>query len=67
MTTDINPNAERYAEYRHGVRELCAQFDSKYWQAVDEEPRYPEEFVAALTRAGWLSALIPTEYGGGGL
>jgi len=64
---DINPNAEQYAEYRHGVRELCAQFDSKYWQSVDAEPRYPEEFVAALTRAGWLSALIPTEYGGGGL
>ena len=67
MTDDINPNAEHYAEYRHGVRELCAQFDSKYWQEVDEEPRYPEEFVSALTRAGWLSALIPTEYGGGGL
>ncbi|HEY4305803.1 MAG TPA: acyl-CoA dehydrogenase family protein [Gemmatimonadaceae bacterium] len=67
MTDDINPNAEQYAEYRHGVRELCAQFDSKYWQEVDEEPRYPEEFVQALTRAGWLSALIPTEYGGGGL
>jgi acyl-CoA dehydrogenase len=67
VTDDINPNAEQYAEYRHGVRELCAQFDSKYWQEVDEEPRYPEEFVQALTRAGWLSALIPTEYGGGGL
>jgi acyl-CoA dehydrogenase len=67
VTDDINPNAEQYAEYRHGVRELCAQFDSKYWQSVDEQPRYPEEFVQALTRAGWLSALIPTEYGGGGL
>ena len=33
MTDDINPNAEQYAEYRHGVRELCAQFDSKYWQS----------------------------------
>jgi acyl-CoA dehydrogenase len=67
VTDDINPNADQHAEYRRGVRELCAQFDSKYWQAVDAEPRYPEEFVQALTRAGWLSALIPSEYGGGGL
>jgi acyl-CoA dehydrogenase len=67
VTDDINPNASQYAEYRHGVRELCAQFDSKYWQQVDAGPSYPEEFVAALTRAGWLSALIPPEYGGGGL
>jgi acyl-CoA dehydrogenase len=67
VTDDINPNADQHAEYRRGVRELCAQFDGKYWQAVDAEPRYPEEFVQALTRAGWLSALIPSEYGGGGL
>jgi len=66
-THDINPNADRYSEYRRGVRELCARFDSKYWQAVDAKPEYPEAFVAALTEAGWLSALIPTEYGGGGL
>ena len=39
VTDDINPNAEQYEEYRHGVRELCARFDSKYWQSVDEEPR----------------------------
>jgi len=49
------------------VRALCAQFDSAYWQKVDEERGYPEAFVDALTEAGWLSALIPEEYGGSGL
>ena len=49
------------------MRELCARFDSAYWQRVDEVAAYPEEFVKALTEAGWLAALIPTEYGGGGL
>ena len=67
MTDDINPRSPDHAEIRNGVRELCAQFDSKYWQQVDAKPEYPEAFVAALTEAGWLSALIPTEYGGGGL
>ena len=67
MTSDINPRAGEHAEYRKGVRELCARFDSAYWQRVDKIPAYPEEFINALTEAGWLSALIPTEYGGGGL
>jgi len=64
---DINPRANEHEEYRKGVRELCARFDSAYWQRVDAVPEYPEEFVRALTEAGWLAALIPTEYGGGGL
>src|ERR1041385_400089 len=64
---DINPRAHEHQEYRSAVRELCAQFDSKYWQEVEERAGYPEEFVRALTDAGWLAALIPTEYGGGGL
>jgi acyl-CoA dehydrogenase len=64
---DINPRASDHEEYRKGVRELCARFDSAYWQRVDSVPEYPEEFVRALTDAGWLAALIPTEYGGGGL
>ncbi len=64
---DINPRAVDFAEYRHAVRDLCARFDSRYWQSVDERSGYPEEFVRALTEAGWLAALIPTEYGGGGL
>jgi acyl-CoA dehydrogenase len=52
---------------REGVRALCAQFDSAYWQKVDERRAYPEEFVNALTKAGWMAALIPEEYGGSGL
>jgi acyl-CoA dehydrogenase len=64
---DINPRAQEYREYRTAVRELCAQFDSKYWQQVEERAGYPEDFVAALTDAGWLAALIPEQYGGGGL
>ena len=65
--TDINPRAAEHAEYRQGVRELCAKFASDYWQDVDSRAEYPEKFVQALTDAGWLSALIPTEYGGGGM
>ena len=49
------------------MRELCARFGSDYWQAMDERAAYPEAFVAALTEAGWLAALIPEAYGGGGL
>ncbi len=52
---------------RAGVRELCAAFDDAYWRALDAEHAYPKEFVGALTRAGYLSVLIPREYGGGGL
>jgi acyl-CoA dehydrogenase len=65
--TDINPRYSQHEEYRRGVRELCAQFDSAYWQRVDQVPEYPEAFVKALTDAGWLAALIPAEFGGGGL
>ena len=64
---DINHRAHEYQEYRQAVRELCGQFDSKYWQEVEERSGYPEEFVKALTDAGWLAALIPEQYGGGGL
>ncbi len=54
-------------ELRSGVRELCARFGDPYWRDVDSRDAYPEEFVAALTEAGWLAALIPAEYGGSGL
>ena len=64
---DINPRFEEFAGYRRAVRELCAQFGSDYWQSVDKSAEYPEAFVKALTDAGWLAALIPEEYGGGGL
>ncbi len=56
-----------HAELREGVRALCAQFDSAYWQKVDEARAYPEAFVDALTEAGWMAALIPEAYGGSGL
>jgi acyl-CoA dehydrogenase len=64
---DINPRAHEYQEYRQAIRELCGQFDSKYWQEVEERNGYPDVFVKALTDAGWLAALIPEQYGGGGL
>jgi acyl-CoA dehydrogenase len=53
-------------EIRAAVHELCAAFPGEYWRALEPD-RYPEEFVAALTEHGWLSALIPEEYGGAGL
>jgi acyl-CoA dehydrogenase len=65
--TEINPNATLHSEYRESVRELCRGFGSDYWQRVEAANEYPEAFVKALTDAGWLSVLIPTEYGGGGL
>jgi acyl-CoA dehydrogenase len=54
-------------ELRSGVRELCARFPDEYWRQIDREEAYPQAFVDALTEAGWLAALIPTEYGGSGL
>jgi len=65
--TEINPRASLHAEYRESVRELCREFGSDYWQRVEADDTYPEAFVKALTDAGWLSVLIPAEYGGGGL
>ena len=65
--SEINPRADEHREIRDSVRAACRRFDSSYWQRVEAEGGYPEEFVAALTRDGWLSALIPTEFGGGGL
>ena len=54
------------AEIRSAVRELCADFPGEYWRALEPD-RYPEEFVGALTEAGWLAALVPEQYGGAGL
>ncbi|QQP91887.1 acyl-CoA/acyl-ACP dehydrogenase [Skermanella sp. TT6] len=61
------PSRDDHSDLRDAVRALCADFDGAYWRRVDEERGYPEEFVTALTRAGWLAALIPEEYGGSGL
>jgi len=54
-------------EIRRSVQALCAQFPGEYWREKDRDRAYPTEFVAALTEAGFLSVLIPEEYGGSGL
>lgn len=58
---------DNFSEIREAVRALCAQFPDEYHRKIDEEKGYPEEFVDALTHAGWLAAMIPEEYGGSGL
>ena len=65
--TKANSAREDHAEIREGVRALCAKFPGEYWRALDRERKYPTEFVASLTEAGYLAALIPEEYGGSGL
>ena len=64
---DFSLHSRAHAEIREGVRALCAQFPAEYHRRVDEARAYPEEFVQALTREGWLAALIPEAYGGSGL
>ena len=61
------PSNDAHADLREGVRALCAGFPASYFRELDERRAYPEAFVDALTRAGWLAALIPQEYGGSGL
>ncbi|MBL0173030.1 MAG: acyl-CoA/acyl-ACP dehydrogenase [Gemmatimonadaceae bacterium] len=56
-----------YQDIREAVRALCAEFPDAYHRQVDDERAYPQAFVEALTKAGWLAALIPQEYGGSGL
>ncbi|MCY0855531.1 acyl-CoA/acyl-ACP dehydrogenase [Cupriavidus sp. D39] len=58
---------DEHQEIREAIRDLCGQFSSEYFRKIDEVRGYPEEFVNALTAAGWLAALIPEEYGGSGL
>jgi acyl-CoA dehydrogenase len=67
MTKDSLEHDDGLADIREGVRALCAKFPGEYWRALDRERAYPKEFVAALTDAGYLAALIPEEYGGSGL
>jgi alkylation response protein AidB-like acyl-CoA dehydrogenase len=61
------PLGEDYPEIRASVRRICADFPGVYWRDLDEREAYPTEFVNALTKAGYLAALIPEEYGGAGL
>ncbi len=58
---------ESYSDIREAVAKLCAQFPGEYWRALDREMAYPKAFVDALTESGYLSVLIPEEYGGAGL
>ena len=58
---------DKYQDIRDAVRQLCAGFPDAYHREIDAARGYPEAFVDALTQAGWLAAMIPTEYGGSGL
>jgi len=62
-----NAATDRYQDLRDAVRALCAQFPDEYHRKIDEQRAYPETFVEALTKAGWLAAMIPSQYGGAGL
>ncbi|MDR5796259.1 MULTISPECIES: acyl-CoA dehydrogenase family protein [unclassified Caballeronia] len=63
----IESTSDAYQDIREAVRDLCGQFTGEYFRKIDEARGYPEAFVDALTKAGWLAALIPQEYGGSGL
>src|SRR5437764_6679379 len=67
MTEHEPESGADHAQIRAAVRALCAGFPGEYWRKLDRERAYPREFVAALTKAGFLAALIPEEYGGSGL
>ncbi len=60
-------DAADHADIRAAVRDLCRRFPPEYFRRLDETHAYPEAFVDALTKAGWLAALIPEEYGGAGM
>jgi acyl-CoA dehydrogenase len=60
-------NQNSLQQIRDSISKLCSDFDSKYWQEIDENSVYPEKFINELTKSGWLSVLIPQEYGGSGL
>ena len=62
----FEPSAE-HAAIRDGVAQICARFPGAYWRDLDARRAYPEDFVKALTEAGYLSAMIPEDYGGSGL
>jgi len=61
------PNTELRQELKRAVAELCSNFPDTYWRELDSHRAYPEAFVQALTKAGYMSTLIPEEYGGAGM
>src|SRR5258708_5483439 len=63
----MTPAPDQHQDIRDAIRDLCTQFPAAYFREVDETRGYPDTFVEALTKAGWLAALIPQEYGGSGL
>jgi alkylation response protein AidB-like acyl-CoA dehydrogenase len=63
----MSDHSDDLSDIRASVRALCQQFPGEYWRALDRERAYPTQFVEALTKAGFLAALIPEEYGGSGL
>ena len=63
----LKQTTDQYQDIRDAVRALCAEFPDEYHRRIDEARGYPEAFVDALTKAGWLAAMIPTTYGGSGL
>lgn len=67
VTVMRNNGSDEFQDIRDAVRALCAEFPDEYHRKVDEARGYPAEFVDALTKAGWMGALIPEEYGGSGL
>ncbi len=67
MTMPGDRPDDPHQDIRDAVRELCKRFPDEYFRKLDQERGYPEEFVEALTRAGWLAAMIPEEFGGSGL
>ena len=67
MFDDHDDDSAEMREIRGAVRKLCAQFPAEYWRRLDRDAAYPTAFVRALTDAGYLSILIPEEYGGAGL
>ena len=67
ITSVSVPLGEDFPEIRDGVRRICADYPATYWRDLDRREAYPSEFVWAMTAAGYLSSLIPEEYGGAGL
>jgi acyl-CoA dehydrogenase len=64
---EVFNETDQHQEIRDAVRQLCRQFPDEYFRKTDAQRGYPEEFVEALTKAGWMAALIPADYGGSGL
>src|SRR5215210_6603824 len=67
VATRMGEQKEQHEAIRAAVSEICKDYPGEYWRDLDRRQAYPEEFVRALTEAGWLATLIPEEYGGAGL